>query len=82
MLSAGVRGPDWPISHNDESQSSFFCFSGCFTISNQWFAGGQSWWFGCLGMGISQGVIVRSTVVWLFSSNLLLQPTKWCPILS
>ena len=23
MLSAGVRGPDWPISHNDESQSSF-----------------------------------------------------------
>ena len=26
MLSAGVRGPDWPISHNDESQSSFFLF--------------------------------------------------------
>ena len=23
MLSAGLRGPDWPIGHNDESQSSF-----------------------------------------------------------
>ena len=37
-------------------------------ISNQWFAGGLSWWFGCLG--IPQPLIVRSTA-WLFSSNLL-----------
>ena len=66
MLSAGVRGPDWPISHNDESQSSFFCFSGCFTISNQWFAGGQSWWF----VAAAHKVVPHTQLSWCTSERL------------